>query len=65
AFATPFGYSSDLVTSLIGEAGYISGRTLYRSVYHTKGDLLKLKSVLISDDFEEFKRMVTRDKVAK
>ena len=61
AFATPFGYSSDLVTSLIREAGYTSGRTLYRSVYHTKDDLLKLKSVLISDDFEEFKRMVTRD----
>lgn len=61
AFATPFGYSSDVVTSLIGEAGYTSGRTLYRGVYHTKGNLLKLRSVLISDDFEEFKRMLKRD----
>jgi len=58
AFATPFGYSSDLVTSLIGEAGYTSGRTLYRGVYHTKGDMLKLRSILVTDNFEEFKNML-------
>lgn len=58
AFASPFGYSNDAIVSFIGEAGYESGRTLYRGVYHTKNDLLKLKSILVSDDFNAFKNIL-------
>lgn len=58
AFSSPFGYSNTAIVSLITDAGYTSGRTLYRGVHHAKDDLLKLKSILVSDDFNAFKNVL-------
>lgn len=62
AFASPFGYFDDTVVSLIKEAGYTSGRTLQRGVYHTNNNLLQLKSVLVGDNFNAFKNVLGEDK---
>ena len=54
AFASPFGYSNPEIISIIKEAGYTTGRTTVPGTYHTKDDLLQLKSILIGDNFTYF-----------
>ncbi len=58
AFASPFGYSNPDIVSLIKEAGYTSGRTTNWGTYHSKDDLLQLKSVFVGDSFDAFIKLV-------
>ncbi len=53
-FASPFGYTNSEVVTILKEAGYLTGRTTRKGVYHAKSDLLKLRGILINDDFSDF-----------
>jgi peptidoglycan/xylan/chitin deacetylase (PgdA/CDA1 family) len=55
-FASPFGYTSDKVVSIIKEAGYSTARTTYRGTYHTTKDLFTLRGILVSDALQDFIR---------
>lgn len=59
-FASPFGDTSPEIVNLIREAGYETGRTIYKGIYHNKEDLFKLRGVLVSDDFNDFVKILKR-----
>lgn len=53
-FASPFGSTSNEIQVLIKEAGYKTGRTTYRGVFHTSEDFYKLRGIINTDDFNDF-----------
>ncbi len=52
-FASPYGYSDDRIVSFIKEAGYKTGRTLFKGVH--QDDMFILKAYLANDNFNDFK----------
>ncbi len=53
-FASPFGYTSPEIVKIISDAGYLTGRTTFKGIYHSKKDLLSLRGILVTDSFDEF-----------
>ena len=59
-FASPFGYSNEAIRGILKDAGYKTARTTYKGIYHTKDDLLRLRGILISDNFDDFVAVLNR-----
>ena len=53
-FASPFGNTSALIRKTVEDAGFVTARTTYSGVYHTKSDLLKLRGELSTDHINDF-----------
>lgn len=53
-FAYPFGYFNDLIISVVQEAGFKAARTSRKGTHHFKSSILTLKSIEVSDDFDNF-----------
>lgn len=53
-FAYPFGYFNDLIISVVQEAGFKAARTSRKGTHHVKGNPFTLKSIEVSDDFDNF-----------
>lgn len=58
-FAYPFGHYTDEVIAVVKEAGYTVARSGYKGINHTRDDLLKLKGVEVTDDFDKFVQNLT------
>jgi peptidoglycan/xylan/chitin deacetylase (PgdA/CDA1 family) len=59
-FASPFGNTSTLIRQTAVDAGYVTARTTYSGVYHTKDDLMKLHGILVTDSITDFINTLTR-----
>ncbi len=57
-FASPFGYTSDALVSLLKSAGYVSGRTTYPGASHSQEDQFALTGFLVHRDLRDFEWMV-------
>ena len=55
-FASPFGSTNPQIQQTLKDAGYKTARTTYKGIYHARTDLLKLRGILVSDNFEDFVR---------
>ena len=53
-FASPYGSMDDDKMNILREAGYATGRTTYKGIYHHKDSLLKLRGILVSDRIQDF-----------
>jgi peptidoglycan/xylan/chitin deacetylase (PgdA/CDA1 family) len=53
-FASPFGYTSATIQGIIKDAGYETGRTTYKGVYHSREDLYSLTGILVNDSLQSF-----------
>ncbi len=59
-FASPFGYTSPAVVATVKAAGYVTGRTTYKGMYHTKDDLFSLRGFFATDTFDDFVAILNR-----
>lgn len=57
-FASPFGYSTPHIENVIHDAGYSSGRTIYKGIY--QDDAFGLKGILVSDSIDDFIGMLQK-----
>lgn len=53
-FASPFGYTSPELVSVLKDGGFTTGRTTYRGAYHDKGQELQLKGFLVGRSMHDF-----------
>lgn len=53
-FASPFGYTSPELVSLLQADGFETGRTTYKGAHHSKDDVLRLTGFLASRDMHDF-----------
>lgn len=58
-FASPFGYTNADIIAIVKAAGYKTARTTYKGLYHSNADLLQLRSILISESFDDFVRVLS------
>lgn len=53
-FASPFGYTSPELVTLLTQAGYTTGRTTYKGSFHSKADIMRLTGYLVKPNMLDF-----------
>ncbi len=58
-FASPFGYTSEALVTLLKQVGYITGRTTTKGIMHSAADQYALTGYLVHRDLKDFIYILT------